>query len=150
MKGAMQAIGINPDRLNILTTQMVSIKNQNRRIKLSTRKNQLVTLKELLDIVGPDACRFFFISRSPESQMEFDINLATKASNDNPVYYIQYAHARASNILRNADEQNVNYSQYDLTLLNSDPEILLIKKILMHFFWKCQRLGGSRLQCHVV
>ena len=131
MKGAMQAIGINPDRLNIITTQMVSIKNQNRRIKLSTRKNQLVTLKELLDIVGPDACRFFFISRSPESQMEFDINLATKASNDNPVYYIQYAHARASNILRNADEQNVNYSQYDLTLLNSDPEILLIKKILM-------------------
>jgi arginyl-tRNA synthetase len=131
MKGAMQAIGINPDKLNIITTQMVSIKNQNQRMKLSTRKNQLVTLKQLLDIVGKDACRFFFISRSPESQMEFDMDLATKSSKDNPVYYIQYAHARTSNILRTANELSIDYSQYDLTLLNSEPEILLIKKILM-------------------
>ena len=131
MKGAMQALGIDPDKLKIITTQMVSIKNQNQRFKLSTRKNQLVTLKELIDIVGTDACRYFFISRSPESQMEFDMDLATKESNDNPVFYIQYAHARASNILRTANEQNLDYSIYDLNLLKSESEISLIKKILM-------------------
>ena len=131
MKGAMQAIGIDPDNLNIITTQMVSIKNQNERIKLSTRKNQLVTLKELIDLVGKDACRYFFITRSPESQMEFDMDLATTSSSENPVYYIQYAHARTSNILRTANEQNLDYSTYDLTLLKSNPEISLINKILM-------------------
>ena len=131
MKGAMQALGIDPDKLKIITTQMVSIKNQNQRFKLSTRKNQLVTLKELIDIVGTDACRYFFISRSPESQMEFDMDLATKESNDNPVFYIQYAHARTSNILLTADEQNLDYSIYDLNLLKSESEISLIKKILM-------------------
>ena len=131
MKGAMQALGIDPDKLKIITTQMVSIKNQNQRFKLSTRKNQLVTLKELIDIVGTDACRYFFISRSPESQMEFDMDLATKESNDNPVFYIQYAHARTSNILRTANEQNLDYSIYDLNLLKSESEISLIKKILM-------------------
>ena len=131
MKGAMQALGINPDKLNIITTQMVSIKSQNQLIKLSTRKNQLVTLNELIDLVGKDACRYFFISRSPESQMEFDMDLATKSSSENPVYYIQYAHARTSNILRTADKQNLDYSTYNLTLLNSESEISLVKKILM-------------------
>jgi len=131
MKAVITALGIDSDRLTLLITQLVTLKRGNNIIKASKRSGNLITLRELVKEVGADACRYFFLSRSPESQMEFDMDLATKESNDNPVFYIQYAHARTSNILLTADEQNLDYSIYDLNLLKSESEISLIKKILM-------------------
>jgi arginyl-tRNA synthetase len=90
----------------------------------------MITLRELMDEVGPDACRFFFLSRSADSQMDFDMELAKKQSADNPVYYVQYAHARVCSILRLAKEQGIKYGKGDVSLLTSEPEIALIRKML--------------------
>jgi arginyl-tRNA synthetase len=91
----------------------------------------MVTLEELLDEVGPDACRFFFLSRSAESQMEFDLELATKQSADNPVYYVQYAHARIAGILRLARERGIRWEDGDVSLLTHEAELALVRKMAM-------------------
>ena len=80
--------------------------------------------------MGVDACRFFFLSRSADSQMDFDLELAKRQSADNPVYYVQYAHARISSILRLAEEKGIDYSGGDVSLLTSDPELALIRRML--------------------
>ena len=100
-------------------------------MRVSKRSGDLVTLRELLEEVGPDACRFFFLSRAAESQMEFDLALAKKASNDNPVYYVQYAHARVSGILRLAEERAVSWADGDVGLLDHEAELRLIRKMIV-------------------
>jgi arginyl-tRNA synthetase len=84
-----------------------------------------------MDEVNPDICRFFFLSRSADSQMDFDLELAKKQSVDNPVYYVQYAHARIASILRLAREREINYEQGDVSLLTSEPELTLIRKMVL-------------------
>jgi arginyl-tRNA synthetase len=84
-----------------------------------------------VDEVGPDACRFFFLSRSADSQMDFDLELAKKQSEDNPVYYIQYAHARIASILRLAEERGIDYKGGDVSLLSTEPELTLIRKLIL-------------------
>lgn len=130
MKSVVTALGVDPSRLTILITQMVSLKKGDEALKMSKRAGDLVTLRELIEEVGTDACRYFFLARSPESQMEFDLELAKQESADNPVYYIQYAHARIAGILRNAQEQGIDYEDADLLPLVDQAELALIRKMV--------------------
>ena len=129
MKAVATALEIEDERLSLLVYQLVTLKRGDEAVRVSKRTGDLVTLHELVDEVGADACRFFFLARSPESQMEFDLELATKESSENPVYYVQYAHARISSILRLADERGVDYGDGDLTLLEHEAELALIRKM---------------------
>jgi len=131
MKTAVRALGIDPERLKIIICQLVTLKRANETIKVSKRSGDIITLREVLDEVGPDACRFFFLSRSADSQMDFDIELAKKQSADNPVYYIQYAHARIASILRLAEQRRIDYSEGDVSLLSSEPELTLIRRLIL-------------------
>ena len=122
--------GYNPDNLKVLLLQMVSLYRDGELVKMSKRTGQSVTLEELIEEVGTDAARYFFIMRSLDSQLDFDINLAKSQSNDNPVYYVQYAHARIASIFRQAAEMGIDTnSAPDLSLLTEEKEIDLIKKI---------------------
>ena len=126
MKSAVEALGIDRDRLTVLISQMVSLKG----MRLSKRAGNLVTLKELAEEVGTDACRFFFLARTPSTQMEFDLELAKKESSENPVYYVQYAHARNASILNLARERNIDWSGGDVSLLTHPAELELIRAML--------------------
>ena len=130
MKAMLSALGVDPERLTILVCQLVTLKRGEEVVRASKRTGEMVTLRELLDEVGPDACRYFFLSRSAESQMEFDLELAVRQSSDNPVYYIQYAHARIASILRLAQEQGIDYDGGDVSLLVDPTELDLIRKMV--------------------
>ena len=130
MKAVAKALDVEPDRLVLLLYQLVTLKRGGENVRASKRSGDLVTLRELIDEVGADACRFFFLSRSPESQMEFDIDLAKEQSAENPVYYVQYAHARIAGILRLAAERGIDFSGGDLSLLVDEAELALIRKML--------------------
>ena len=130
MKTVLLALGIDPERLTIIISQLVALKSGGDIVRASKRTGQIVTLADLVDEVGPDACRFFFLARAAESQMEFDLELAKKESNDNPVYYVQYAHARIAGILRQAAEQQVTWEDGDVALLTDDAELALVRKML--------------------
>ena len=131
MKAALSALGVEPQRLTIMIAQMVSLKRGQELVKASKRAGEFVTLRELVDEVGADACRYFFLARTPESQMEFDLELAKKQSTDNPVYYIQYGHARIAGILANAREKGIDWSEGDVGLLKDPSELALIRKMLL-------------------
>ncbi len=130
MKAVVGALGIDPERLQIIISQMVSLRRGEEMIKVSKRTGELVTLRELVEEVGADACRFFFLSRSANSQMDFDLELAKRQSAENPVYYVQYAHARIASILRLAEERKIDYSRGDTSLLTAEPELTLIRRML--------------------
>jgi len=131
IKAAASALGIEPERLTVIITQMVALKRGDELVKVSKRSGELITLKELMEEVGPDACRFVFLSRSADAQMDFDVDLAKKQSAENPVYYVQYAHARISSILRLAEEKGMKYADGDVALLDTPQEIELIRKMLL-------------------
>ena len=131
MKAAAAALGVDPDRLTMLVYQVVTLKRGDQVVKLSKRSGDIVTMRELVEEVGSDACRFFFLSRSAESQMEFDLELAKEQSADNPVYYVQYAHARIAGIVRLAEERGVRFADGDLSLLTHEAELALIRKMLV-------------------
>ena len=130
MKAAIKALGVDPDNLTIIITQIVTLKRGNQQIRASKRTGAVITLLELIEEVGPDYCRYFFLSRSPDSQMEFDLDLAKKESSENPVYYIQYAHARISGILKTVSLNQIEYETGDVSLLQDPMELNLIKKML--------------------
>ena len=130
MNALMQAFGIDPDRLRIIINQIVNFKDDGESVKFSKRNNVMVTIEELLDEVGADACRFIFLSRSPESHMEFDLGLAKSQSSENPVYYVQYAHARMCSIVRVADERKIGFDSADLSLLVHERELDLIRRLI--------------------
>ena len=130
VKASMAALGHDPEELTVLLLQMVSLYRDGALVKLSKRTGETVTLRELMEEVGVDAARYFFLMRSLDSQLDFDLDLATKKSNENPVYYIQYAHARISSIFRQADEAGIAVRDgAELELLTDETEIVLIKKI---------------------
>ena len=130
VKAAVKALGYNPDDLDVLLLQMVRLLRGGELVKLSKRTGQTVTLAELIEEVGTDAARYFFIMRSMDSQLDFDLDLAKSRSNENPVYYIQYAHARICSIFRQAAENNVQVGEVpELSLLTDDTEIALINKL---------------------
>jgi len=130
MKAVIGALGIDPERLQIIISQMVTLKRGDLLLRASKRTGELITLRELVEEVGADACRFFFLSRSADSQMDFDLELAKRQSADNPVYYVQYAHARISSILRLAQGRGIDYHGGDVSLLTSEMELTLIRKML--------------------
>lgn len=127
MKVVLTALGLDPERLQIMICQLVTLKRGQEIVKVSKRSGDIISLREVLDEVGPDACRFFFLSRSGDSQMDFDLGLAIKQSADNPVYYVQYAHARICSILKNADEKCIDYSAGKVSLLQTEAELTLIR-----------------------
>jgi len=130
LKAAMRALDIDDSKLKILISQMVTLKKGEEVVRASKTTGDFITVKELVDEVGADACRYFFLARSASSQMEFDMELAKKTSNENPVFYIQYAHARIQNILALATENQIDWEQADLALLNNIHELNLIKALL--------------------
>lgn len=132
VKAAISSLGYSPEQLEVLIVQMVSLYRSGQLVKMSKRTGQSVTLSELIEEVGTDAARFFFIMRSLDSQLDFDLDLAKSTSNENPVYYIQYAYARIASIFRQAAEEGITLEKIDYTklhLLVSECEIDLIKKL---------------------
>ncbi len=131
MKAVIGALGIDPERFKVIISQLVTLRSGGELVRISKRTGDIITLRELIDEVGVDACRFFFLSRSADSQMDFDMELAKKQSADNPVYYIQYAHARIASIFRLAQEKGIDSSDGDVSLLTSEPELQLVRKMLL-------------------
>lgn len=132
MKAAMAALGNDPDKLTVLIAQMVSLFQNGEKVKMSKRTGKAVTMEDLMDEVGVDAIRYFFTMRSMDSHLDFDMDLAVSTSNENPVFYVQYAHARICSIFRQAEEQGIavlSPEQADLSLLNTEQAFDLIRKI---------------------
>ena len=131
VKAGVTAVGGDGDALDVLLYQLVTLKRGGEVVPLSKRAGEIVTLREVVDEVGTDATRFFFLLSSPGSAMEFDLDLAKQQSDENPVYYVQYAHARIAGVLRNAEEQGVSSEGTDPSLLTHEAEQTLIRKLLL-------------------
>jgi arginyl-tRNA synthetase len=129
MKAAIEALGYDRDTLEVSIIQMVQLYKDGEKMKMSKRTGKAVTMRELVELVGLDAVRYFFAMRSGDSHMDFDLDLAVSQSNENPVYYSQYAHARINSILRQAEEHGFTASTDNLSLLASEKEIDVLKKI---------------------
>ena len=129
MKSVVKAFGGNADDLTIILNQIVNFKNEGETVRFSKRKGVIVTVDELVEEVGADACRYIFLSRAPGSQMDFDLALATKQSSENPVYYVQYAHARLASILRSAKEKGIDATNGDVSLLRHECELDLMRRL---------------------
>ena len=130
LKWALQALEIDPERLDIILMQMVRLVRDGETVKLSKRSGKSITLTSLLNEIPIDAARFFFNMREASSHFDFDLDLAIEESSKNPVYYVQYAHARICQILKNLEELGYKPSiNSDYDLLNTNEEIELIKAI---------------------
>ena len=130
MKASVQGLGKDPDALQIVLVQFVSLVRKGQPVAMSTRAGEFVTLREVRDEVGRDAARFIFLTRKADSKLEFDLELAKEKSNDNPVFYVQYAHARICSILRNAAQLEIpipDSGNVDLALLDLPEEKELIR-----------------------
>lgn len=139
----IQALGYNTSKVDVLVYQFVTIVKDGKPFKMSTRKANFVTLDELMDEVGSDVTRFFFEMRDPNTHLEFDIAQAKEAGEKNPVFYLQYAHARIHSILRKVEEQYDFESTPELSLLTHESETMLIKS-LIRFPEMIQSAGESR------
>ncbi|MFD2655732.1 arginine--tRNA ligase [Gracilibacillus thailandensis] len=129
MRAAIQALGYDADTLEVEIIQMVNLFENGEKVKMSKRTGKAVTLRELMEEVGIDAMRYFFVMRSADSHLDFDMDLAKSESNDNPVYYVQYAHARICTMLKQAEEKGINFTDYDATILQSEKAEDLLKKL---------------------
>lgn len=130
MRAAIQALGYEKDMFSVSIIQMVNVVEDGEIVRMSKRTGRAVTLRELIDDVGVDAVRYFFIMRSNDSQLDFDVDLARSESNENPVFYVQYAHARICTMLKQAEAKGFNLTDnYDATLLQSEKEQDLLKQI---------------------
>ncbi|WP_166244287.1 arginine--tRNA ligase [Paenibacillus turpanensis] len=133
MKAAMTALGYDAERLMVLVVQMVSLFQNGEKVKMSKRTGKAVTMEDLMDEVGIDATRYFFTMRGLDTHLDFDMDLAVSKSNENPVYYVQYAHARICSVFRQAEEQGIAIPQstdnLQLSLLNSEATYDLLLKL---------------------
>ncbi|MDQ0214183.1 arginyl-tRNA synthetase [Oikeobacillus pervagus] len=130
MKAAIEALGYNRDALEVEIIQLVHLYKNGEKMKMSKRTGKAVTMRDLIEEVGLDAVRYFFAMRSADTHMDFDLDLAVSQSNENPVYYAQYAHARISSILRQGEDHGFTLeSNADLSLLGAEKEIDLLKKL---------------------
>ncbi len=130
MKAVVAALGRNPEDLQVILVQLVNLLREGQQVAMSTRSGEFVTLREVIDEVGRDACRFFFLMRRSDSQLDFDLELAKKQGTENPVYYVQYAHARVCSINRNAGDQGIStpgLGEVDFDSLVLDEELALAK-----------------------
>lgn len=131
MKAALAALGYDPDKLQVLITQMVKLYQGGELVKMSKRTGKAVTMEELMEEVGVDATRYFFAMRSPDSHLDFDMDLAVSQSNENPVYYVQYAHARICSVFRQAEEKGISpsWEHAHLARLTTEQELDLMQKL---------------------
>ncbi|MBW7477768.1 arginine--tRNA ligase [Paenibacillus oenotherae] len=132
VKAAMEALGNDPGKLTVLIAQMVSLFQNGEKVKMSKRTGKAVTMEDLMDEVGVDAIRYFFTMRSMDSHLDFDMDLAISTSNENPVFYVQYAHARICSVFRQAEEQGVvlgSTDSIDFTTLSTEHEFDLLRKM---------------------
>ncbi|WLR50754.1 arginine--tRNA ligase [Bacillus tianshenii] len=130
MKAAIQALGYGADTLEVEIIQMVNLFQNGEKVKMSKRTGKAVTLRELMEEVGIDAMRYFFAMRSADSHLDFDMDLAVSKSNENPVYYAQYAHARICSMLRQGEEMGIEIDDNaNLSHLNTEKEFDLLKKL---------------------
>ena len=131
MKAAMQCLGHRPEQLEVLINQMVSLFQGGEKVKMSKRTGKAVTMRDLMEEVGTDATRYFFTMRSQDAHLDFDMDLAISKSNENPVFYVQYAHARICSIFRKAEEQglSMDLDQADYSGLSSEKETDLLKHL---------------------
>ena len=128
---AIEALGLDANKMKVLLVQFVSLYRDGAKASMSTRGGQFVTLRELREEVGRDAARFFYVMRKPAQHMDFDINLAKEKSSENPVYYIQYAHARICNVFNELEKRNLDFSPIDNVIehLTQDHEEALVKQL---------------------
>ncbi|KAB2845459.1 MAG: arginine--tRNA ligase, partial [Melioribacteraceae bacterium] len=129
---ALKALGYPTEKIKVVIYQFVTIMEGNEKVKMSTRKANFITLDELINEVGPDVVRYFFIMQNTTTHLNFDLELAKKHSDENPVFYLQYAHARISSILRMTEEQKLKCSTENLNLLITEAEQNIVKKL--HLF----------------
>ncbi|UOQ94991.1 arginine--tRNA ligase [Halobacillus shinanisalinarum] len=129
MKAAIQALGYQKDTLEVEIIQMVNLFQDGEKVKMSKRTGKAVTLRELMEEVGIDAMRYFFSMRSSDSHLDFDMDLARSESNENPVYYVQYAHARICTMLRQAEERGLAGGEFNGSFLTSEKEEDLLKRL---------------------
>lgn len=132
VKGALRALGLDAARLNVALVQFAVLYRHGEKVSMSTRAGEFVTLRELRDEVGNDAARFFYVSRKSDQHLDFDLDLAKSQSNDNPVYYIQYAHARVSSLHEQWQGQAACLREADTAVLDSAPELALIERLLAY------------------
>jgi arginyl-tRNA synthetase len=135
LKAALRSLGKDPDSLTIILVQLVTLIREGKPVAMSTRAGEFITLREVLDEVGRDAARYIFLTRRSDSPLDFDLDLAKKQSNENPVYYVQYAHARVCSVLSVAKSQGINPEDLDLKTLHrlSLPEERRLLKHLMEY-----------------
>ncbi|MGR3766176.1 arginine--tRNA ligase [Rossellomorea sp. NS-SX7] len=130
MKAAIEALGFDREKLEVEVIQLVHLYKNGEKMKMSKRTGKAVTMRELVEEVGLDAVRYFFAMRSADTHMDFDLDLAVSQSNENPVYYAQYAHARICSILRQAEESSLaSEDRIDLSLIGTEKEVDLLKKL---------------------
>ncbi|HAR95478.1 MAG TPA: arginine--tRNA ligase [Deltaproteobacteria bacterium] len=151
MKASLEALGQRGEGLKPILIQFVTLLKDGKPVGMSTRSGEFTTLREVVDEVGRDVARFFFLMRKSDAHLEFDLDLAKKTSNENPVYYVQYAHARIESVFRNAKQDGIdieNLDGADLDLLTSKEEISLMKGILR--FRDVLEGGAKSLEPHRV
>lgn len=130
LKAAIQSLGYDPDQLTVQIIQLVNLFKDGEKVKMSKRTGKAVTMRELMEDVGVDAARYFFAMRSSDSHLDFDLDLAISHSNENPVYYVQYAYARISSMLKRAENfEHDHIADLDLNLLSGEKEVDLLKKL---------------------
>ncbi len=132
MQAVVEAYGHPKDRLRVVLVQMVSVMRAGQKVEMSKRAGEFITLREVMDEVGPDAAKFFFLMRRSDTHLDFDLDLAKQQSAENPVYYVQYAHARLSSLFRVAKERDIPVPtaiKTDLSLLQDPEEFGLIRKL---------------------
>lgn len=149
MRAAVAALGYNPASFEVILLQLVTLLKDGQPVRMSKRAGEFVTLDELLDEVGKDAARFFFLMRSPSAHLDFDLDLARQQSEQNPVYYVQYAHARIASLFRQAEAAGVSLpraAEVDAELLTEAEEVDLARKLAA--FPEEVKLAGERQEPH--
>ncbi len=135
VRSALKALGYPDEKLKILFVQMVNLMRGGKPVQMSKRAGEFVTLREVIDEVGTDSAKFIFLTRRSDSHLDFDLEVVKLTSQENPVYYVQYAYARIMSIMRNAKEMGMdpgNLDDIDFSLLNLDEELRLIKKLVQY------------------
>jgi arginyl-tRNA synthetase len=148
MKAALQAAGYPQEQFSVIIAQQVNLLEEGEKVKMSKREGKFVTMNELLDQVGKDAARFFFVMRSANTHLDFDIEVAKKQTEENPVFYIQYAHARICSLLKKCADNNLQPSTkaVDFESLQDAESFLLLKEIMEYPQWVLE--SGKALEPH--
>ncbi len=149
LSAAVEALGVDRERLKIILVQLVSLLREGQPVAMTTRGGTFVTLREVIDEVGKDAARFIYLSRRSDAQLDFDLELAKKQSSENPVYYVQYAHARLASVFRTAAERGISRQPPDdavLALLNLPEEVAILK--LLSTYPDVVQMAARHLEPH--